>query len=68
MLENYRTGIQVEAAAEAMQLLALLGNWRHPASLARALPEFGSSSITRTLDALAREHQLRADSCTSVQR
>ena len=54
VLENYRTGIQVEAAAEAMQLLALLGNWRHPASLARALPEFGSSSITRTLDALAR--------------
>lgn len=54
VLENYLTGMQVEAVPDAMQLLALLGSWRDPASLAGALPEYSSSSITRTLDALAR--------------
>lgn len=54
VLENYRTGRRVGAAADAIELIALLDDWRDPASLAAALPGYRASSIARALTQLVR--------------
>lgn len=61
VLENYRAGTRVDAAPDAIELLALLDDWRDPASLTSALPGYRASSIARALAGLVRSRMVERE-------